>query len=261
MLTTWLQKWARVYSLATSRTDLRQIPEGTFAVYAEALEDLTPEQLDAACHRVTQVCRFFPTPADIRAQIDRANTGGFQLEAEQAWQEVLTWVNLYVLPDIGIARGAPTLPPAVEHAAKAAGDVRYLECCSEEELGWRKKDFIRDYSTIHETGQVEHLLTRGEARCILAQLSKPPEPKRLPAPQSSEPPTNRPEPSEQEVLADFAVLGQKLDMQPAVEHQGVSDEEWERRKREQKKGFKDWLAQHPEAEQSARSEPTVESRT
>jgi len=186
-----------------------------------------------ALREVTRACRFFPTPADIRAQIDQAGAKGLELEGEQARQQLMTWVRRYVLPDIGIAREAPPLPSAVEHAAKAAGDVFYLERCSEEELGWRKREFVRDWKTIHQTRQVEHLLSDGRAKRILAELAGPAERKRLPAPQDSEPQASGPEPSDQEMRAGFAALREKLAARPAVAHQVLNEEQWERRRAEQ----------------------------
>lgn len=170
MLSEWLRRWARLYSLQNSRReDLRQLTPEDFALYAEALSNLTIEQLDTACQLATRYCKFFPTPADVLAQVHRADRGGAALVAEQAWHDLLNWVRAYVVPDIGIDCEAPRLDPATEHAARAAGSFYFLERCSEDELIWAKKRFMEDYTTVQETAKVAPLLTSTEARLALTK--------------------------------------------------------------------------------------------
>jgi hypothetical protein len=169
VLTEWLRKWARLHSIG--RNQAIELTEEDFAIYAEALSDLSPEQLDAACLKAGQTCQFFPKPADIRAQLDQAGAKGFELEAESEWQKLLEWIHENFFPDTGIRRGAPRLVPAVEHAAKAAGGFHFIERCSREQLVWCRKNFLAAYKNVHETGQVDHLLGEGEAKKILARLA------------------------------------------------------------------------------------------
>ena len=168
VLTEWLTDLARVHSLA--RREPIVIGERDYAVYADALSDLTTEQLHAAFLRASQVCRFFPTPADIRSQVEDAEAKGLQLEAEAAWSRAMDYALNCWHPDIGFARNAPKLPAKIEHAIRAAGGIRCLHNCPESELHWRKKDFVGDYVRLQELGQ-EHLLSDGEAKTILRQLS------------------------------------------------------------------------------------------
>jgi hypothetical protein len=172
VLTEWMQKWARVHSLR--RRDPIVLTEEHFAIYGEALADLSPERLDAACRRATEVCESFPTPADIRAQLDDADEKGFELEAERAWDWSLDVARRCYFADLGGLRDAPSIAPAIEFAVKAAGGWRRLHTCSEDELVWCRKIFLERYRTLHETGQVEHLLSDGEAKRILAQLHAAP---------------------------------------------------------------------------------------
>lgn len=147
------------------------IGERDYAVYADALSDLTTEQLHAAFLRASQVCRFFPTPADIRSQVEDAEAKGLQLEAEAAWSRAMDYALNCWHPDIGFARNAPKLPAKIEHAIRAAGGIRCLHNCPESELHWRKKDFIVDYVRLQELGQEQHLLSDSEAKTIIKQLS------------------------------------------------------------------------------------------
>ncbi len=151
--------------------------EADILVYAEALQDLGPTVLDAACRRVTAICEFFPTPANIRGLVDEAQTKGSELEDEGKWEKLLAWISKNFYPDFGVREGAPPLHPAVLHAANAAGGFRILERCSEEQLVWRKKTFLVDLRNVRETGQAQNLLGDGDAKRMLAKLhSGPPRP-------------------------------------------------------------------------------------
>ncbi|MBZ5701005.1 MAG: hypothetical protein LAN84_04090 [Acidobacteriia bacterium] len=144
-----------------------------------ALADLEPDVLDAACRRAMQTCKFFPAPAEIRAQIETAQQGAF----EDEWQALLDYCCEWVHPDIRFS-GTPSLPAEIDHAARAAGGVHFLRECSQEELGWRKKAFIEDLSRSRKTGDLAGLLTGGELRKLLNRAAQPA--KQLPAPKPEE---------------------------------------------------------------------------
>jgi len=146
-------------------------------IWAEQLRDITPDLLERALDRVakTWTSGFLPTPGNIRAVIDQANAKGFELKAEEAWQFSLNYCLRHYHPDIGISRRAPELPAECDHAIRAAGGMNFIFNCSREELVWAKKRFIEDFTTIHETGQVEHLLTDFEARGILRRIDAGPQ--------------------------------------------------------------------------------------
>jgi hypothetical protein len=174
VLTEELQKLVRTHSLGRNEPIVLK-PEH-FALYGEALGHLSPEQLKAAFLKTAQTCRYFPKPADILAQIEVAETKGFQLESEREWQKLLVWIRRHVFPDTGVERNAPRLPAAVEHAAKAAGGIFYIERCSSEDLVWARKNFLAAYTNVHETGQAEHLLSDGNAKRIWRELNAGPQP-------------------------------------------------------------------------------------
>ncbi|MGB8799427.1 MAG: hypothetical protein WCC97_01965 [Candidatus Acidiferrales bacterium] len=172
VLTEALRKWARVHSI--DRKEPIVLTEEHFAIYGEALAHLTTEQLEVACLKAGQACRFFPKPADILAQLDGAAAKGFELEAEREWQRLMAWIRENVFPDTGIRRGAPELAPATQHAAKAAGGVFYLQRCDEDQLVWARKNFLAALKNVRDTKQTEHLLSDGEAKRIIRQLSSGP---------------------------------------------------------------------------------------
>jgi hypothetical protein len=165
----WLVRFAELHRKNGAPYPLTPIMT---SVWIESLIDLNTDVLEEACRRFVKAgCRReFPVPADIRAQIDQAEAKGFDLEAETEWQKLLAWVRENVFPDTGVRRGAPRLAPGIEHAAKAAGGVYFIERCSEEQLVWCRKNFLAAYKNVHETGQIEHLLGDVEAKRVLARL-------------------------------------------------------------------------------------------
>lgn len=210
-----------------------------FSIWSEQLGDIPADRLNAACDCLMKTWRFpnLPLPGDVRAQLDQAEAKGFDLEAETEWQKLLAWVRENVFPDTGIRRGAPHLPPAVEHAAKAAGGFYFIERCPEDQLVWCRKTFLAAYKNVHEAGQAEYLLGAGEARRILAQLQAgPPERKQLSRATDSpgEPP------SREEVRA---VLLRVIEQKPTQSQEPTQDElaaRWS----EQKRLARQWAVEH-----------------
>ena len=149
----------------------RGITDLIIATWCELLADLDPEKVELALVQTAKTCHFFPSPADVRSQIDKTDTKGLELEAEEAWNRAMDYALNCWHPDIGFTRNAPELPAKLEHAMRAAGGVNCLHNCPESELHWRKKEFIEDYIRLQELGQTQHLLTDSEAKQIIKQLS------------------------------------------------------------------------------------------
>jgi hypothetical protein len=244
VLTAWLKDLARTHSLG--RREPIVLTEKDFALYADVLSDLSVEQVDAAFLAASRTCRFFPTPADIRAQIDGADKNALQLEAERALENFERWLDRWYHPDCGILRGAPSLDRVTEHAARAAGSFTYLASCSEQDLIWARKRFIESYVRVHETRQIEYLLSDREAKQILRELAAPrprPEQKRIPPVD----PSKEQPPSRSEVMA---VLN-RVTGEP-------SEAELARRRESQKRGLEKWIAEHPDASGKNPIAPGVE---
>lgn len=162
-----IRKWLVVFGSLF----MREITPLLVSSWCELLGDLPAPLVEAACAQVAKTCRFFPSPGEIREQINQAESKAFELEAESEWDRLLGWIRENVFPDSGIRRGAPRLSPAVWHAAKAAGGVVDLESCKAEQLPWRRKTFLASYKNIHETVRAEHLLSDREAKKLLRELS------------------------------------------------------------------------------------------
>lgn len=210
-------------------------------IWIDALDDLEPGRCEAAFSKLVRVgCRReFPTPADVRAQLDQADSKGLELEAANAWQKLLTWIERYYHPDIGVTPGAPELSGPVEHACRAAGGFRWIERCGEDDLVWARKTFLAAYTNVHETGEVKHLLSRNEARRAFFQITNPPR-KQLAAAK----PTEAPEPTEKPKPAEVRSVLERVAAPPPKPE--ISEEEWEQRKAREKRAIAEWAAQHPE---------------
>jgi hypothetical protein len=109
-----------------------------------------------------------PLPAVIleahkKLRIDRKTA---PIDAELAWQQVLKHVrehfgNLH----------PPSLPAALEFAARAAGGLRFIESCSEQHLIFAKQRFLGALDRFHE-GE-EHLseLPEGPVKNLISGLA------------------------------------------------------------------------------------------
>jgi hypothetical protein len=259
VLAGWLRTFSRIYR--------HELMDDDIPIYADLLSDLNAEMLTTACRRAVRVCRFFPTVADIRAQIDDAAAKCLELEAETQWQELLAWTQRNVYPDTGISEGAPKLTPEVEHAARAAGGVRFLEHCTVDQLVWCRKTFIAAYKNVCETEQVEQLLGERQAKQILATLSAgPPEESRVPAPtkvkwkrrgmcllQANDEPTATAALNEDwmtkypPAAMHTSSTGRRVSTETLQE---ITDAEWDQRKQKQKDHLNVWLAEHTELQKS-----------
>lgn len=125
----------------------------------EAFGKIDAKTLESLFQKALKACKFFPKIAEILEPLQAAEQADF----EDEWQALLDYCREWVNPDIHFS-GAPRLPVEIDHAARAAGGVRYLRACSSEELAWRKKAFIEDLQRSRKTGDLAVLLNGGELR-------------------------------------------------------------------------------------------------
>jgi hypothetical protein len=241
----WLVKLAEIHRKNGAPYPLTAVMT---AVWVDSLGDLDADVLDAAFRKLAQAgCRReFPIPADARAHIDRANANGLQLEAEEAWRAWVKHIDRHYHPDLGWDQRTRQLPAITEHAARAAGGAFWVSTCPESDMQWARKRFIESYTLAHETGQVQHLLTRGEARKILASFASEAPARQLPQPAHA-PIATGPEPSkpDHETLRALDDVFEKLNA-PRPGPVLLSAEELESRKQEQRERFNRHLQEHPE---------------
>jgi len=142
------------------------------ALWSEELADIPTEALDSVFKATIRTSKWFPTIADIRAQADSAQ----QTNCEDEWQAVLDYVRDWEWGDGpgGLLPGAPRLSVELDHAVRAAGGIRRLSECTREELVWAKKEFVADRTRMRQTGDLAGLLTGGEAKKILKEITTPP---------------------------------------------------------------------------------------
>ena len=198
------------------------------ATWCEALSDLTVETINTACLQAERTAEFFPSPGFIRKQISQADAHGFELNAEREWQSLMAWVRENVFPDTGIRRGAPELSAATQHAARAAGGVFYLERCDEDQIVWARKNFLAALKNVHETRQVEHLLSDKSAKRILRELCAGPH--ALRSAQALPPPSSGDQPSTVEVREFLKNLSADTPQPDAADSRDVLEKKWREQK-------------------------------
>jgi hypothetical protein len=200
------------------------------AIWCHALADIEPELLDRACEYACKHCKFFPTPADIRGQIDQAESNARKIEAEAAWNRVLKAASL--------GGRFEDFDALTQKALGHSGWSYLIHCDSYEGARFAEKQFISCHIRLRETCQAEHLLGEGEAKKIIRQLAsgQPKQPARqLP---SVAAPAARAEPPEaaelQAIRSEFATLRAAVETpeaKPEIEPKAaMSDAEFRSRK-------------------------------
>ena len=150
-------------------------------------------------------------------------------------------VQNYFHPDLGWDRRAPQLDAITEYAGRSAGSFRWVVGCSGSDLQWCRKRFLDAYKLAQESGKVEHLVTRKEARNILRSLTAEPPIRKLP--RSLRPPAT-PEPDQdRETIRDLNDVFKKTNAQPPT-LATLPDEEYEQRKAHLKEQAEQIKRQH-----------------
>jgi hypothetical protein len=119
-------------------------------LWTEAFADIPDAVLEAAFKKTLTTCKFWPIKvADVCEHVDTAEDS----QTEEEWQHVIEYARRYVYPDIGVRAPKP-LPPDVDHAARAAGGLYYLESCPTPELQWAKKRFVEDLTRQRKSREI-----------------------------------------------------------------------------------------------------------
>ena len=221
----------------------KDVTPALVVLWCQLLADIEPDLLNHALEETAKTCtRFFPTPGEVRAQIDQTESNALHLEAEHAWGRVLRYVNL------GSALGSLT-PREKDAAQNVPGGLDWIANCSLEKLQWAKKDFVERYKLVHETGQDQYLLPEGEAKRIIARLSAgldQPARKALSRTLELSAPTP-PEPMapDDPIRVEFGALREKLG-KPTPQPEALGMEELERRRQVMIARFRRHLQERPE---------------
>ena len=132
-------------------------------LWLETFGGMEPEVLRSLFERAMRTCTFFPTVAEILAPLEVVEQGSF----EDEWQALLDYCERWVNRDVPNMQGKPALPADIDHAARAAGGLYYLESCSVDDLVWAKKRFIEDLARQRKTGDIAGFLPGSELRELL----------------------------------------------------------------------------------------------
>lgn len=134
----WLARFGTLYNREVTAT-LANIWGDHFKGYKES-------QLSAAFKEVekefgpTAACPF-PTPAHLHKFLNQSRGNAEEIEAHQAWTRAITVIDAYN-PDLPQYR-MKFESYQVEQALEAAGGVNFLSNCTEEQLMWAQKEFVK----------------------------------------------------------------------------------------------------------------------
>jgi len=174
LISEWIVKFVMVYPpTAKGPAVTKETAPALAEIWAEALEGVPTDALEPAFKLTLKTCKWFPTPADILSHIESA----LDSRAEDEWQNVLEYASRHVNQDLaGAAFGnsgarAPRLPADVDHAARAAGGLAYLESCSRDDLQWAKKRFIEDLTRQRKSGDLAAFLPPSDLEKLLADAA------------------------------------------------------------------------------------------
>lgn len=156
----WMKKLAAAFN--------QEVSEERIAVYASTLGDLSVEQLDAACQRCLEHCRFFPTISEIREQVHLDVKHLDQFNAEVAWgifrENFRSW-----FPDVGVTGKPKPLGEAGEYAALLIGGYGRFAASELAHENFIRSEFIAAYQRYRDTGG--YLApTREQAAALLEKL-------------------------------------------------------------------------------------------
>lgn len=121
------------------------VGEGTVAVYARMLRDITAAEAEAALDGLLSSCVFLPTIAEIRAAVlSRRHP---LASGEEAWAEVMAAIR-----DVGIYREPQWSSPAVAAAVRAFG---WEVLCQTEldDLNTTRAQFFRVFASLRDRWQ------------------------------------------------------------------------------------------------------------
>ncbi len=132
--------------------------------------NVEPVQIRAAFQKAEEVCKFWPSPADVLELIAKAGRNAAEAEAGRKWQQVLDYIRIHYNPDIA-SKNAPRITERTHRAISAAGGLAHIADCGLESRQWARKRFIEAYLRWAELQQDEYLLPPGEVGDLLAECA------------------------------------------------------------------------------------------
>lgn len=149
-----LAKWLSVFSEHYGK----ELTPANTSVYKQALADLSPDDLEAACKSALMDCRFMPTVADIRAHVKKAERIHGELGVDAEWLEIMDKIQFYdaYYDKPGFngwgAGGPPRLTDAGKYAVDCLGGFRVFQETSPEFLPKLRTTFQQHYERFTDGG-------------------------------------------------------------------------------------------------------------
>ena len=154
----------------------RAVEDVTRKVWINSLKFLMPQQIEAGFDRLesgfipTAACPF-PVPAHLLAVVAEAEENKEEIDAENAWSDLLNWMHLFYRPDCR-DREYPLMAFRMYSAAQAAGGLEHISTCPMKELPWAKKRFIEAYLSLGKLEQDKPLLGSPEVMKQIALVAE-----------------------------------------------------------------------------------------
>lgn len=116
--------------------------------YLKALEPYSDAQIEEAMWKAASACKFFPKPAELLEFLD----GSPNDKAWEAWETLLD-----AIARIGPWKSVEFQDSRITRVVEVLGG--WLKVCewTEEELKWRREEFLSAYKSLKEGGQVRAL--------------------------------------------------------------------------------------------------------
>lgn len=159
----------------------RKPTEMTFAVYREALDEMSDSVFEAAVMACIRGCKFFPVPAEIREKALEVLGAAGQLppDGEAAWETVLASLKNYSTEHgwagpwrdgLRLYDGECPLSDEVMAAVNAAGGLRRIATCDMHELAFCRRDFLASYDARRQRTLATGALASRHERLVLKEV-------------------------------------------------------------------------------------------
>jgi hypothetical protein len=152
-------------------------------LYALHLRDISPERLVPALRRALDVCRFFPSIAEIRMlagadekQQIKQEQAQDELEAKKAWDTLQNYIALWgadLHPSLhaGKWKKPPELTAATGYAVRQCGGYYKVATATVENVHFIRRDFLQAFQYYRETGALA-APSREEAKRLLGKVQE-----------------------------------------------------------------------------------------
>jgi len=146
----------KTYLLRICTIHNRKYEPGLELIWLEDLEHLTEQEIFTGIDRMRKEYKgsYMPTPGMFIEVATKSSEGDIQVEAEQAWMQIDKALRRY-----GSSKTIAWENPACAEWVRNTGGWRSLGLITEDELNWKKKEFIKQYPTLRQYKQTYSKIT------------------------------------------------------------------------------------------------------